>query len=602
MDLIFSNPTGLLALSAIPVVLLIHFFQQKSRPTRITTLFLLRHLSPESAQGISFEKLRPSWPLVLQILCVLLVAWVLAGPRWLRPASSQRVVMVLDSSLSMQAFREPLRMGVSGFFDRLKKTAAKLDIQMISTDLSQENIYRGDHPAEALAQIARWNPSRGSHDFSPALRVAQSLADQNTLIVFISDRPQDLPGGVEQIAVGSPLDNVGFLGASVFKKDGQTLWKAIVQNYTDKPVEKNWWIETGEGTLSTPQKISIAPKQFSMLSGVFPGDTAKFTLQMDEDSFPVDDHLPFVRPVSKKIKVWIDPQSKLFPFIQKFAQSIEGAEITGDAKDADLKIIAEKNPAATLPSGNAIIFLDEWSDNPPYLKGSIVEENQRILRDLNFQGLLVQGASAGFSPQDNDEVIIWAGSRPLIMLRESLNAEQLIVNFDPALSNASRLPSFILLLHRMVEGVRDRIIGFEQRNADAGQIIPLTFDPHAGKVTGKGMGLAIPEDISSSVATNQTIFMTTVRAPYFPKHAQIVQGPSNLLSVAAQFADTREADFSTAATQDTTTTRLPEIQKRTSREDFLTPAWILLILTALLTSWRLTGPQAPKGHPHTSPR
>ncbi len=592
MDVILSNPAGLWALLGIPAVLLIHFFQQKSKSRMTSTLFLLKHLNPQSAQGRAFERLRSSGLLWLQLLMVLLVTWVLCAPRWLQPATSQRVVMVLDSSLSMQAYRKPLQSSLADFFARLKKTAAVLDIQIIPSDLTHETVYRGNDPRAALEQIARWTPTRGSHDITPALRAARALADDKSLIVFVSDRPQELPGGIGQIAVGTPFDNTGFLGAGVYKKDGQTLWKAVVKNYSDKPVERQWWIESPEGRKSPAQIVSVGAGSFTMLGGLFPGDMERFTVVMDGDAFPVDDRIPFVRPVSKKIKVWIAPGSKLLPFIQKFIGSVEGAEVTSSEKEADLKIVVLKNPAAPLPSGDSIIFLGEWSDNPPFLKGAVVEESHSLLSDLNFQGLLVQSASSGVVPQPNDEILLWLGVRPLVFVRNSGIHEKLVVNFDPELSNAPRLPSFILLLNRQIERVRSRIIGFEQRNADAGQVVSLAFDPHGAALSAQAISVDVPAGLASLVNPEQKSWTTTLRAPYFPAHAQIAQGGRDLLVLASQFADTREADFSKAAGADTTRERLFEMQARTSRTDFLTPVWILLILALLLASWKIAG-----GHP-----
>ncbi|MDL5052805.1 BatA and WFA domain-containing protein [Oscillatoria laete-virens NRMC-F 0139] len=597
MNLIFSNLAGFWALLAIPVILVIHFFQQKSRTRKISTLFLLRHLTPESAQGRAFERLRASWPLFLQILCVLLVTWLLVGPRWLRPATSQRVVMVMDASLSMQAFRPELQSALSEFFSQVQKTAVHQDIHIISTDLSRPTIHRGNDPRQALEQIAQWTPTRGSHDVEPALRLARTLADDQSMIVFVSDRTRELPGGIEQIAVGETLDNAGFLGATIHERDGQTLWKAVVRNYSDKPLTRQWWIETADGARSSPESLSLGAGQFTVLGGVFPEGQERFTVRLTGDRFAIDDSLPFVRPVAKRMKIWIAPGSKLQPFLQRLGQSFEGAEFTTVESEADLKLVAMRNPAAPLPEGEAIVFLEEWSENPPYLKGAVVEENHPLLRDLGFQGLLAQGASPGFPPPaSTDDVLVWLGARPLIFLRTEPAGEKLFINFDPALSNAARLPSFILLLDRMAARVRSRVIGAEVVNADAGQTLAVTFDPRAGQLRGEGIRVDLPAVWSEAMESHRPSFTTTVRAPYFPGYATVAQGGSNLLTVASQFSDTRVADFSTAARADSTPGRMGELRERSSREDFLTPLWIMLILAALLTSWRLTSlpPGAPK--------
>src|SRR6266852_6859515 len=103
--LTFANPWGFLALLGVPAILAIHFLQRESRRVVSSTVFLLEQLSPVSARGRRIERLRNSIPLWLQLLAVLLLAWLLAQPRWLRKDSTQRVIAVLDSSVSMTAFR-----------------------------------------------------------------------------------------------------------------------------------------------------------------------------------------------------------------------------------------------------------------------------------------------------------------------------------------------------------------------------------------------------------------------------------------------------------------------------------------------------------------
>src|ERR1043165_3348306 len=103
---IFANPLGLWALLGLPVILAIHFLQQRARVARTSTWFLIEKLSPDSARGRTWDRIRSSRILWLQLASVLLAAWVLAEPRWVRAESAQTVVIVLDASASMEAFRE----------------------------------------------------------------------------------------------------------------------------------------------------------------------------------------------------------------------------------------------------------------------------------------------------------------------------------------------------------------------------------------------------------------------------------------------------------------------------------------------------------------
>src|SRR5262245_26489286 len=102
---IFANPAGLWALLGVPAIVAIHFLQQRARVARTSTWFLIEKLAPDSARGRSWERLRTSRTFWFQIVAVILAAWVLAEPRWVRAESAQTVVMVFDASASMDAFR-----------------------------------------------------------------------------------------------------------------------------------------------------------------------------------------------------------------------------------------------------------------------------------------------------------------------------------------------------------------------------------------------------------------------------------------------------------------------------------------------------------------
>src|SRR5437762_13110157 len=86
---IFANPAGLWVLLALPAILAIHFLQQRARTARTSTWFLIEKLAPDSARGRTWDRLRSSRTLWLQLASVLLAAWVLAEPRWVRAESAR---------------------------------------------------------------------------------------------------------------------------------------------------------------------------------------------------------------------------------------------------------------------------------------------------------------------------------------------------------------------------------------------------------------------------------------------------------------------------------------------------------------------------------
>ena len=104
----FANPLGLWALMGIPVIILIHFLQRKAMILPVSTLFLLEKTQREASTGRNFDRITHSIPLWMQILGVMLLAWLLAEPRFPMARSTQRIAIVVDSSASMAVFQEKM--------------------------------------------------------------------------------------------------------------------------------------------------------------------------------------------------------------------------------------------------------------------------------------------------------------------------------------------------------------------------------------------------------------------------------------------------------------------------------------------------------------
>ena len=558
MNLTFANLAGFWALLGIPVVLAIHFLQRESRRVITSTLFLFDQLAPVSAQGRRFERLRHSLPLWLQIAAVLLLTWLLVGPRWVRPESTQRIVLVLDSSVSMLAFRADALRTLQTRLPRLARAAGTTEWRVLETDTTRPNLYAGRDVNAALAALARWQPRLGTHDFAPALRTAQSLARNTGLAVFVTDRPTDLPDGVALLAVGHPLDNCGFAGLSV----EDAAWHALVRNYATTPQTRTWHLEAA-GAATAPQTLTLEPGQTRTLSGPLPTARDRCELVLSGDDFPLDDRLPIVRPQPKPLTVAAQPGTPLEAFLTRFAASIPDAAPSADHPDLRLAV---NDPAAPAP---ALVFSTQDAPAAGFLTGDLVAENNPLTANLTWNGLLVRD-TLSLPPQPGDETLLWQGERPLIFLRGNGPRRSLFVNFDLHQSNADRLPAFIVLLNRFVEAIRTDKIAPVRLNVETDERLTVAHDSDRGPLVNSG------GDSPS-------------RAPVQPGFFTITQNAVPLLTGAASFADPREADFRDAVTQDTLQGKFAPLAERTHRADFLAPVWTLLLGVACLWNWLATG-------------
>lgn len=592
----FAHPlAGALALLGIPAVLAIHFLQLPSRPVAVSTLFLLDRLDPKSVGGSRLQRLRQSVPLWLQLLAVLLLAWLLSEPRWLRPDSAQTVAVVVDSSLSMRAFAGPLRERLPQRLRLLARSAEKTQWLLLESDPVASRLYAGSRLEDLQAALAEphWRPRLGTHDPSAVLRLAQSLVQDRGVVVFVTDRKPaaTIPVGVELFAVGRPIENAGFCGARV-NVEG---WEALVKNYGSRPQSRSWWMETKEGQRFGESTLTLQPGQSETLRGRFPDGSGAVRLVLgkgEDDSFALDDRLPLLRPEPKRLRVqvtgsrdaaqfagWLDPFFRSEPALERVAEK------------PDLQIALYDPFAPALPVGPAIVFIQNPAAAKTLLPGSVVAERDPLLAGLSWDGLLA-GEGFGFPRKPGDAVLLWQGERPLVLRRGA----QLLVSFDPAQSNAARLPAFVLLLHRFVESVRAGVVAPEAGNFETNQPLQVAGNGGTMQVYGEQENQPSQEEQETRDTKKG---LSILRAPAEPGYFEVREAKGTpavavplahsssqtRLKGAAHFADTREADFRDAVSQDGIAEAARRQRERYSRQDGLTPAWLLLLGAVMAANW-----------------
>lgn len=609
MSLTFANLAGFWALLGIPAILAIHFLQRQSQILTISTLFLLDQMRRESVSGRRFERLRSSVPLWLQLLAVLLLTFILIEPRWVQPDSVQRIAVVMDSSASMSTatFRENLERELKRELGDLSRIAVHTEYVVLDSQIAGEPIYNGTDVEELMVQLADWKPTGGDHDFGPALRVGRSLVGGDGLLILATDHLRDdLAYNAKLLAVGEPVENVGFAGLNIVERDdGEILWQAIVRNYADTVQTRSWFLQSGQQKTES-RSLTLEPGEVRSLQGRFPEQADAVVLRMQPDEFAFDDSLPAVRPRPKPFAIAkISPPALDEPFAQILG-SFDGLVTPSDENPPDLALIAYDplNPQP-LPE-RAIVINHHRGVAKNYLTGRIAAENHPLVDGLNWQGLISR-QTPGIPRDESDSVLVWQGERALVFLRTTEGVRQLCFNFDLATSNAARLPAFIVLLHRFVDDLREQKVEEESANFEIGQPLLIAFS----------VGEEAPTELTQSTTTvsltqassnTETIPLSRaglLRAPELPSFFEISQGsdpedPGVLLRGAAHFADTREGDLRQAASRSDLRGLDNELVEQHTEQDANWPLWLLLLLAALVASWYFVNRPTPQAVPATS--
>lgn len=608
MGIVFANPWGLAALAAVPALVAIHCLRRRSRQVRASTLFLLDHAAPRPTGGTRLDRFRQSLPFWMQLLAILAATWLLAEPRWIRSDARQTVSVVLDGSASMAAGLEETKRALAAALARVARGAARTDWRLLETGPRRAPLHAGDRLDGLLEALDLWRPSQGSHDFRPTLAVASSLAPAGSgIVVLVTDRPVEVPAGVAVLSVGRPLDNVGIAGADclVGGEDDTAAagprWRALVTNHGTTAAVRTLTVLAGgpdglpETPAAVPSPLTLAPGSTEALEGPWPAGATRLLLGLDADRFPLDDRAPLVLPRPRTVRVALREGTPAGEWLARAVAAAGDVVPAADVSAADM-VIEVAGTEGTLP---AVQIAPAPEDDAGAAAGLDPEPpaatDEPLVRDLAWAGLLT-GPSRIASADAGDQVLLWKGSRPLVLVRTSIRADgavrrALVLGFDPQGTSAERLPALVVLLARWVERVRD---GIDPAGADRGwaanvetdQALPLPARPLRLEVTPVAEGAAAREEPFARRAPRETSFFTVRDAD-----------GARLVSGAALGLDPREGDFRDAAPVDTLAGLERERALVQSVADPWAPGWIALVAVALLAAWARStaGAATPRG-------
>ena len=600
---IFGNPAGLWALLGVPAILAIHFLQQRAKIARTSTWFLIEKLAPDSARGRTWDRLRSSRALWLQLLSMPIAAWVLAEPRWVRAESAQTVAVVLDASASMEAFRGDAIAAADREMVLAEGLAARTTWVVMTTDPRAPALYRGTEREAATAAVARWQPELGQHDPGPALRLAHGLAGASGRTLLITDTRTKVPAGQRAAGVGRPIENVGFAGASITRDEGGGhTWRALVKNNAGTAQHRTWHLEAA-GTKSAEQPLDLAPGALTEISARLPDGVDAATVVLSPDEFAADDRLPLVRPRPKPLVVQLDGDDGAAEFFRKLAGNVDGVAFAGAGVPATLRLARlSADEAAREPRGGVFWPQADQRAQASLLTDPVTPERDPLVAGLNWQGWFGTGPY-GYAAAPGDTPLLWQGRWPLVFLRATSPApgraeggRKLMLAFDWATSNASRLPAAVLLVRRFLEAERDRQHAPYTANFDCNGIVDLQGNPavSAGGLTRTFQSAAGGEPVVEPVGAGER---AELRAPGRAGFFTLKQGDELLVRGAAQFADARQGDFHAA---EKFFIELPGERQtaieRNTRADPFAAGWLLALVAPGLGSWWTRG-GSPRGSP-----
>jgi len=425
-----------------------------------------------------WQRLTPSWLLLVQLLTVVGLALLVANPSRVSTSGlAQHTVFLVDASGSMTASDgEPDRL--TDAIERAVEARSELPdggvasvIQVGATPRVLLTTSADEDDFVAAAQ--RVQPTNGAADFARAFALAEGLETPNTPIgfVLISDgglSPEELrlvPAGLTYEPIGTMATNRAITDLRVEPRQDGIHVEVDIENTGGPQATQTVRIDVDARTQHSEEITLGQNEQTTIAVDLAAGDRVEAFLEGD-DLLAIDDRRWAVTARRAALNVAVVGEGD--PFLLAMLESLDGitvshtetlleyeAAVNEDASLAADLIVFDQIPVPTEP---ATPF---WAIAPPGgvegidLDGSVelpiitlVRTDDPLLRDLDLSAVAI--AEAQKVTTSGVEVLVGAEDVPLLLRGRHGGRDFLYTTFAPSASNLPVQLAYPILSDRVV--------------------------------------------------------------------------------------------------------------------------------------------------------
>ena len=288
---------------SVPAIIVLYILKIRRRDVVVPSTLLWRGDAVDRQASVPWQRIRPSWLLLLQLLAAIALVLALTRPALAHPAAlGPDTVVIVDSSGPMQATDvSPSRFAVAVVQARalVDQLGSGQRMTLIAMDANPRVLAAsgGDHGV-LDATLAALRPDAGLADLRTALALAAAApgggADRRVIvisdgIVDISGPTVTLPYPVEYRRIGVTGENLGISGITVSGPDGSRIVAINVTNYGT--ARHATTIETrADGHLVDARAIDVEPGGSVEVDVALSGSPRAVTAELTpHDAFALDD-------------------------------------------------------------------------------------------------------------------------------------------------------------------------------------------------------------------------------------------------------------------------------------------------------------------------
>lgn len=457
----FTSPLGLLALLAVPAVVVLHLYRRRLKHRRVAAVFLFAGERLVTDAGRTRTRLLRTPSLWLECLMALAAALWLAGPSF-GGSAARHVVFVLDDSASMAAGGGEravadlnARLGDLGSHDRVSvlRTGPRGEILVGPRAL----------PSEVGPALAAYRPSRPRHDPSAALDLARELASVRGEVVFLTDEPPP-PGSrdLTVVALGEPAKNAAILTAQRFRRTGgdEELRVRIARYGALLATELT--IRSGSNELLR-RAVDLGAGTGEVVVAL-PAGTGPVQLELGDDALALDNTAWLLPEPVRTVRVCdlLTDETREQLLLGRVFAALTGHVLDPDPLRAQL-VLAER-PGQPLAGQTEVVISPGEGARDGWRGPFVVDRGHPWLSGLFLHGVVWLAGREG----PPGRVLAAVGNRTLLSEEFVGAGRRLWVNLDASAGNVMRSPDWPLLFANLLDAAREEVPGPVQANVVIG--------------------------------------------------------------------------------------------------------------------------------------
>lgn len=486
----------------VPAIVALYLLKVRRRQVPLSSTLLWRRAVRDRQAAVPWQRLRPSWLLVLQVLAAALVVAALVRPALASaPALVGHTIVVIDASEPMQATDVPPSRFAVAQADALH-LVSRLGPHSAMTIIALDDRPRvlasatGDRAVLRRA-VEGLRVTSGGADLQGALELAASVAGTgaSTRAVVLSDGiteplvdPLTLPFTVQYRPIGATGENLAVTSLSPPERPGQ---EAVVHVQSFGRLRHSTTVELwADGRLVDARSVKIGPGASTEVSFAVPAGAGELSASLSpHDALAVDDTAAAVVRSPRPVRVVLVTRGDVF--LSSALQLRPGVRLTTEAPGsyhadpaADLWVFDGFLPPV-LPAAPYLLV-----DPPPDARlgvGRAVSPGRLapaapgdpLLSDVDLSDVHV-ARSADLRGSSFGRAVVTSDAGPLLLVRDG-SPPAALVGFDLHHSDLVLRAAFPILVANLSRFLVPELV--PSPSQEPGTPVEISAGPRATRVT-----------------------------------------------------------------------------------------------------------------------